>query len=211
MMEFVHDDVIDRHPERAILPRIDGNPPIRVLGNLIEIGRKDHQLRPVVTRFRGEMHIGRARHAHVRSDRGDELGVEPIGAFGYIGLLAPHFGAGGRQVAVPIIKTHAHSAQHLHEAAASCITQHGHGWNRRKTDDAVRSIFLDRVHGGCGDDLQRLVPRRAAEAALAARLMKSLTPRFILNDGCPRFDRVFMRPLWLCATSPSTRRACTDT
>ena len=72
-MEFVHDDMIDRHPERAILPRIDGNPPIGILGNLIEVGRKDHQLGPVVARLSGEMHIGCARHAHVRTDRSDEL------------------------------------------------------------------------------------------------------------------------------------------
>ncbi len=95
-MEFVHDDVIDRHPERAILPRMDRNPPVSILGNLTEIGREDDQLGPVMTRFRGEMHIGRARHAHVRSHRSDELGVEPIGAFGNVRLFAPHFGAGRR-------------------------------------------------------------------------------------------------------------------
>ena len=117
MMEFVQDDMVDRHPERAILPGVNWNPPIGKLGNLIEIGRKDHQLGPVVTRFCGEMNIGCARHAHVRSDRSNELRIEPVRAFGYIRLLTPRLGAGGRQVAVPIIKTHAHAAQQLHEAA----------------------------------------------------------------------------------------------
>ena len=191
-MEFVQDDMVDRHPERAILPGVNWNPPIGKLGNLIEIGRKDHQLGPVVTRFCGEMNIGCARHAHVRSDRSNELRIEPVRAFGYIRLLTPRLGAGGRQVAVPIIKTHADGAQHLQEATASCITQHRHGWDRRKTDNAIRSIFFDGVHGGRGDDLEYLIPACATETALAARLMKSLTPRFILNDGCPRFDWVFM-------------------
>jgi hypothetical protein len=205
-MELVHDDVIDRHPKRAILPRVDGHPPIGVLGNLIEIGRKHHQLRPVVTRFRREMHIGRARHAHVRSHRRDELRVEPVGAFRHIRLLAPHFGAGGRQVAVPIVKTHAHRAQHLQETASARITQHGHGGDGRESDDAVGSIFFDRVHRGCGDDSPTSSQLDATEAALAARLMKGLAPRFILNDGCPRFDRVFVLSLAFRHRSINTPR-----
>ena len=57
-----------------------------------------------------------ARHAHVRADRGDELGIEPVGAFGYVRLFAPCFRAGGRQVAVPVVKAHVYAAEELKEA-----------------------------------------------------------------------------------------------
>lgn len=138
------------------------------------------------------MHIGRARHAHVRSNRSDEFGIEPIGAFSYICLFAPHFRAGRRKIAVPVIETHADAAQHLQKAASARITQHGHRWNGRETDVAVRSIFFRSVNRGRGDDLQNFIPTGASESAFAARLVKSLAPRFILNDGCPRLDWVFM-------------------
>ena len=192
MMELVQDDMGDRHPESAILPGVNGDPPISILGNLVEIGRKDHQLGPVVPRFGGEMHIRGARHAHVGADRGDELGVEPVGAFGYVRLFAPCFRAGRRQIAVPVVKAHTDAAQHLQETTAAGITQHRHGRDGRKTDDTVGPIFLDGVDRGGGDDLQRLRPGRAPEAALAAGPMESLPPRFIFHDGCPRLNRVLV-------------------
>ena len=192
MMEFVQDDMGDRHPESAILPGVNGDPPISILSNLVEIGRKDHQLGPVVPRFGGEMHIRGARHAHVGADRGDELGVEPVGAFGYVRLFAPCFRAGRRQITVPVVKAHTDAAQHLQETTAAGITQHRHGRDRRKTDDAVGPIFLDGVDRGGGDDLERLSPGCTPEPTLAACLMKSLAPRFILDDGCPRLNRVLV-------------------
>ncbi len=104
VVEFFQDDMVHCHPKSAILPGMNRNPPIGILGYLVEIRREDHQLGPGMARLGGKVHVRSAGHAHVGAHGCDELGIVPVGAFGHIGLLAPHFGRGGRQVAVPIIE-----------------------------------------------------------------------------------------------------------
>ena len=191
--EFLQDDVIDRHPQRRVGARLDGNPPIRIFGDLAEVGRDRDVLRPVVPRLGDEMHIRGARHAHVCAHRDDVLAVVPIGGFAYVGLVAPDFGEGGRQVGVPVVETHVDAAEQLQEARSARVRKVRHGGDRRKAEDAVGAVFLRGVEHARHNDFRHFVPGGTAETALAARLLDAIPLRFILHDGCVRFHGTFAR------------------
>ena len=136
------------------------------------------------------MGIRRARHVDVRAHDGNEAGVVPIRRFMHVSLLAPNFGAGRRQVAVPIVERHRHAAHQGQEARTRRVRNLRHGGDGRKTVDAVGSVFFNGVNDRGGNHLQRFVPLDAAEATLAARLLVTGTRFRIVNNGCPGFDRV---------------------
>src|SRR3546814_19715985 len=54
-----------------------------------------------------EVRIGGAGLRDVRAPHHQEPGIVPVGAFGNVGLFAPGLRAGGRQVAIPVVETHA--------------------------------------------------------------------------------------------------------
>src|SRR3546814_16418442 len=61
---------------------------------------------------------------------------------------------------------------------------------RREASDPVRAPFLDRVHVGRGDDLDRFLPARTDQATLAAGLLVGRGALRVLHDVRPRLDRV---------------------
>ena len=113
---FLEDDVIDRHPQRRVLARLNRNPLVTVFADLAEVRRENHELGPLGPRFRDEMHVGGTRHVQVRRHRDDELAVVPVRAFAHVGLIAPDFRERGRQIGVPVVEAHIHAAEELQEA-----------------------------------------------------------------------------------------------
>ena len=156
------------------------------------------------------MRIRCAGHVDVRAHDGDEAGVVPIRRFMHIGLLAPDFGAGGRQVAVPVIERHRHAAHQGQEARPCRVGYLRHGRDGREAVDAVGAIFFDRVNDRGGNHLQRLVPVDAAETALAARLLVTGALLGIVHDRFPGRNRVVDVPCGQPATGPATRRVRRD-
>ena len=65
VVELREDDLIDGHPERAILSLMHGHPLVGVLGHLIEVGAENHHLGAVMAGLGGEVAIGRAGHVQV--------------------------------------------------------------------------------------------------------------------------------------------------
>ena len=189
-VELLENHVVDRHPEGAVLPRVQGDPPVGELRDLAEVGRQHHQLRPAVPRLGHEVHIGRAGHVQVGAHHAEVLAVVPVGAFRHVRLLAPDLRRGIRQVGVPIVEAQVHPAEELQEPRPAGVAQHRHGWNGREADDAIGTVRLCRMQAGSRDDLQDLVPRGPPEPALAARLAELLAlPRVGLN-GRPGVDGV---------------------
>src|SRR5690606_18177495 len=132
-----------------------------------------------------EVRVGRARLGNVRAPGNDVGGVVPVGRLRHVGLFAPGLGTGGRQIAVPVVETHAHAADQAEVAAAGGVAHHGHGGDGREADDAIGTVALDGVDVGGGDDFVHFVPGRAHEAAQAAHALV-VTPFVVgLDDGAP--------------------------
>ncbi len=134
------------------------------------------------------MSVGGARLRHVGTPHHDEAGVVPVGGFRHVGLLPPSLRRGGRQVAIPIIKTHTHAANQREIAGACGIGHHRHGGNRREADNAVGAILFGRVDVGRGDDLIGLFPFHADKATQATLRFIRLGFLGIFDDGGPGFD-----------------------
>ena len=113
--------MIDRHPQRGILPGLHRNPPVGVFGHLAEVRSDDHELRPLVARLGDEVHVRRAGHIEIGAHGNYVFGIVPVGALADVGLIAPYFGKGVGQIGVPIIETHVHSTEELQEARAARV------------------------------------------------------------------------------------------
>ena len=165
-------------------------PQIRQLGHFRVVGRDRHGFAAFVAHLGEKVGIGCAGLRHVRSPGHDEGGVVPVGRLGHVGLLAPHLRAGGWQVAVPVVKTHAGAANQTQVAAACRIRDHRHGGNRREADDAVSSVFLDGVDVGGSHHLIDLIPARTHKATQAAHALVVTALGVGLDNAGPRLNRV---------------------
>ena len=189
-MKFLEDDVVDRHPEGAVLSGVHRYPLIGVLRDLIEVGGEDHHLRPVVPRLCRKVAIRRTSHVEVRPDHGRELRVVPIGALGDVGLLSPDLRRSWREIAIPVVEAQTHAAHELEKARAARVAEHRHRGDGREARDAVGPIFLDGVDVRGGDHLHQLGPVRTAQAALPARVLVGGARLGIGLDRSPSLDRV---------------------
>ncbi len=192
MMKFAEDDVIDRHPESAVLSGMNRDPLVAELRRHAEVGREDRHLRAVMACLGQVVDVGGAGHAGVGAHDSDELAVVPVGALGDVGLLAPDLRRGVRQVAVPVVEGKVDAAEQLHEAGATGKAEHRHGRDRREADQPIGTVLLDGINRRGGDDLLDLVPAGAAEAPLAAGLLIAFAALGVLDDRGPGFDRVGM-------------------
>jgi len=177
------------HGQRRVGALFGVQPDVGQFGDFGVVGRDRHRFGALVAHLGKEVRVRGARLRHVRAPSDDVARVVPVGRFGHVGLLAPDLRAGGRQVAVPVVKAHAHAADEAHVARAGGVGHHAHGGNRRKTDDAVGAVFFDRIDVGAGDELVDFVPSRAHEAAHAAHLLVVAPRRLIVGDQRPGIDR----------------------
>ena len=188
--------VADRHPEGAVLPLVDRDPLVGHLRGLREVGREHHHLGAGVARLDQEVGVRRAGAEDVRADDGDEARLVPVGALADVGLLAPDLRRRRRQVAVPVVERQADAAEQLQEAGAGGVADHRHRRDRREADHPVRAVVEHRAHVGGGEDLVRLLPGDAAQAALAARLLVAAPRLRVADDRAPGGHRVAgMAPL----------------
>ncbi len=189
-IELLQDHVAHGHGHRGVGALLGMHPDVGQLGDLGIVGRHRDRLRALVAHLGEEMRVGRARLRHVGAPGDDEAGIEPVGRFRHVGLLAPDLRAARRQVAVPVVEAHADAADEAQVARARGVADHRHRRDRRKADDAIGTVRLDRVDVGGGDDLVDLVPARADEAAEAAHLLVVAALGVVLDDGRPGGDRV---------------------
>ena len=189
-VELLQDDVAHRHRHRGVGALLGMHPDVGQLGDLGIVRRHRDRLGPLVADLGEEVRVGRARLRHVAAPRDDVARVVPVGRLGHVGLLAPDLRARRRQVAVPVVEAHAHAADQAQVPAAGGVAHHRHRRDRREADDAVRSVLLDRVDVGRGDDLVDLVPARPHEAAQAAHLLVVAALLVGLDDRRPRVHRI---------------------
>ncbi|MNV39156.1 hypothetical protein D3C71_1307260 [compost metagenome] len=165
------------------------HPQIAQLGDFGIVGRDGHDLGALVAHLGQKVRIGRACLGHVGAPGNDVRAVVPVGRLGHVGLLAPHLRAAGGQVAVPVVKTHAHAADQAQVAAASGVRNHRHRRDGREADDAVGPVLLDGVHVGRSDHLVDFLPAAAHEAAQAALLLPFALGGIVLDDAGPGVHR----------------------
>ena len=188
-MPFPEDHVAHRQRHRSVGALLRAEPDVGEFRRLAIVGRDRHRGRALVANLGHEMGVGRACLRHVRAPHHQEGRVVPVGAFRHVGLLAPGLRAGRRKIAIPVVETHADAADQRQIARARRIRDHRHGRNRRKADDTVRSVGLDRVDVGRRDDLVDLVPVGADEAAQPPDPLVVPARGCILDDGRPGRDR----------------------
>ena len=189
-IELLQDDVPHGHGDGSVGALLGFHPDVGELGHFRIVGRDRHRLRALVAHLGEEVRIGRARLRHVGAPGNDVARVVPVGRFRHVGLLAPDLRAGRRQVAVPVVKTHADAADQAQVAAARCVRNHRHGRDRREADDAVRPVLLDGVDIGCRHHLVDFVPARAHKATQAAHALVFLALFIGLRNRGPGIDRV---------------------
>ncbi len=174
-----------RHRQRGIGPGLRVQPDVAELGRLGIVGADHGGFGAAIADFGIEMRVGRARLRHVRSPEHQEPSVVPVGRFRHVGLFAPGLRAGRRQVTIPVVEGHAGAAQQAQIPRPGRIADHRHGRDGREAEHPVRAIGLGGIRIGGGDDLGRLVPCGAHEAALAARLGVAGTQGGIVLDRGP--------------------------
>ena len=167
-VKLFEDDVAHGHGDCGIRALLGVHPQIGELADLGVVGCDGHGLGALVAHLGEEVGIGRARLRHIRAPGNDEGGVVPVGRLRHIGLLAPDLRTCGRQIAIPVVKTHAHATDQGQVATAGGVADHAHGGDGREADDPVRAPLLGGVDIGTGDQLVHLVPGAAHKAAQAA-------------------------------------------
>ena len=65
VMEFAEDDMVDRHPEGAILSGMGRDPPVSEFRGHTEVGRQNGHFRAVVAGLGQEMHVRGPGHARI--------------------------------------------------------------------------------------------------------------------------------------------------
>ena len=193
-VELAENHMPHRHRDGGIgaLPRVQ--PQIGELGDLRIVRRDGHRLGAPIAHLGEEVRIRRARLRHVRPPGDDVAAVVPVSRLGHVGLLAPGLRARRRQIAVPVVEAHAHAADQAQVATARGVADHRHGRDRRKTDHAVGTVALDRIHIGRGDDLVHFVPARAHEATQAATALVVAPLRLVADDRLPGSHRIQTAP-----------------
>jgi len=126
---------------------------------------------------------------HVGTPKNEVSRVIPISRFRYIRLFAPSHGGCRRQVAIPIVETHADAAEQAQIARPRRVTDHRHGRDRGEPKHSVGSVVTHGIGICRRDDFRRFVPGRADKAALTACLHVTGPQDRIRLDLRPGFDR----------------------
>ena len=186
-MEFLHNHMAHGHRQRGIGALLGREPNIAEFGHFAKVARYGHGFGAFVAHFGVEVGVGRARHRHVGAPHHQIIAVVPVGTFGHVGLLAPNLRAGGRQVAIPVVKRQRHAANQAQIAGAGSVAHHRHRRNRREADHAVGAVIFHRVGIGCGDDFVGFIPVGTHKAAQAALGFVGFGAGFIFHDIGPGF------------------------
>ena len=174
-------------PVRACLYR---QPCIRKFCKIGIIRRNRGNFCALVARFNIKMGIGRPGLRQIAAPGNDIAGIVPVRAFANVRLLAPNLRRGRRKIAVPVIKADHARADKRKKPGTGCEADHGHGRQRRKAENAVRSMLPDGVNQGRADHFYRLVPRKAHKTAMPAGLLVSGPFLRIIDYGFPGFHRI---------------------
>ena len=166
--ELLEHHVPHRHRQRAVGARLGGQPLVGELHVVGVVGRdRDDLLAPVA----GLGHPVRVRGAgdrQVRAPHDQVAGVPPVARLRHVGLVAEDLRGGDRQVGVPVVERQHRPAEQRVEPGAGRVRDHRHRRDGREPGEPVRAVGLDRVHVRRRDQLDRLVPAGADQAALAA-------------------------------------------
>src|SRR5699024_6205147 len=148
---------------------------------------------PYTTLFRSRG----AGERDVRAPHHQVGGVPPVPRLRHVGLVAEDLRGGRGQIRVPVVEGQHRAADELVETGAGGEGDLAHRRDRREAGGAVRAVLLDRVHVGGGDQLDRLVPGGAHQAALAAGPLVAHGLLRIGDDRLPRLDRILAGGLGL--------------
>ena len=182
---LVEDDMAHRHGKGGIAADLERDPRVGHSRRLRVIRCDRDDLRALVARLDEEVGIRCARQRDVRAPSHDVACVEPVRGLRHVRLVAPDLRACRRQVSIPVVERERRTAHELHEARAGSIRQHGLCRDDGKGEVAVRAVLRRRVQQRRGDELRHLVPVRAHEAALAARLFVALRLSRVIGDALP--------------------------
>ena len=188
--ELGQDHVAHRHRQRPVGPRRGRQPVIGELGVVGEVRADHHDLLAPVPGLGHEMRVRRAGDRQVRPPD-DQVGrVPPVTGLGHVSLVAEHLRGGDRHVRVPVVERQDGAADHRQEPRSRRVGHHGHRRDRREAHHPVRTVGLDGVHVGGGDQLAHLVPVRAHEPAFAADTLVTRRPLRVAGDLRPGQHRV---------------------
>ncbi len=183
-VELLEDHVAKGHAQGRVGALLDRQPQVGELGGFRIVGADHHRLGAAIARLGVEVGVGRAGLRDVGAPQDHEAGIEPVGAFGDVGLFPPGLGRGRRQVAIPVVERAADPADQLQIAGSGGVGDHRHGRDRREAEHPVGAVGLDGVGVGGGDDLGDLVPGGADKAAAAApRHIVGALGRVVLDRG----------------------------
>ncbi len=188
--ELLQDDVAHGHRQRAVGAGMRSHPLVGELGVVGVVRRHGDDLLAAVAGLGHEVRVRRARDGDVGAPHDQVGGVPPVGGLGHVGLVAEDLRRGDGQVGVPVVEGQHRAAHEADEARTGGMRGHRHGGDGREAEHAIGPVLLDRVHVRGRDDLVDLGPRCPDEAALAAGLLVGASGLGVVDDGCPRIDRV---------------------
>ena len=180
------------HRQCSIGALLGGQPLVGEFGNLGIIRGDRNCLGALVTYFGKEVGVRGTRLRHVRAPSDNVAGIVPVSGLRYIGLFAPGHWRGRRQVTIPVVEAHADAANQRQVAATRGVANHRHGGNRRKANDPVGAVLLGGVNVRGSDQLVKLVPVTAYEAAHAASTLVLFGLGGVFNNRRPGVDRVWV-------------------
>ncbi len=183
--ELLEHDVPHRHAERGVRAGGDGQPLVGELHVLGVVGAHHDDLLAAVAGLGHPVGVRGAGERDVRAPHHEVAGVPPVARLGHVGLIAEHLRRGRRQVGVPVVEAQHGAADEAGVAGAGGVGDHRHGRDGGEARDAVGAPALDDVSVRGGDDLDRLVPGRAHQAALAAGRLVALALHRVLHDRGP--------------------------
>src|SRR5690606_19878591 len=189
-VELLEDHVAHGDGQRRVGTLFGAQPLVTELGHLRIVRGDGHGLGALVAHLGEEVRVGAARLRHVGAPGDDVARVVPVGRFRHVGLLAPGLRAGGREVAVPVVKAQAHAADQRQITGAGGVADHGHGRNWREADHSIRTVLLDGVDVGGGYKRLHLVPVGAHETAETAVVLVLSGAVRVLDDARPGPYRV---------------------
>ena len=178
-------DVAHGHRECPVGAGRGTHPLVGELHALGVVGRDGHDLLPAVARLGHPVGVRGARRRDVGAPHHQVAGVPPVARLRHVGLVAEHLRRRVGQVGVPVVERQHRRADELEEARTGGVRHRRHRRDRGEAGDPVRAPALDGVDVRGGDDLGHLVPRRAHETALAARLLVGAGLLLVLHDRAP--------------------------
>ncbi len=189
-VELFEHHVTHGHRQRAVGARLRRHPLVGELRVVGVVGTDRDDLLTLVAGLGHEVRVGCARRGDVGAPHDEVARVPPVGRLGHIGLVAPDLRRGDRQVGVPVVERQHRAAEQRGVPRSGRVRRHRHRGDRREAGDAVGPELRDGVHLRRGDYLERLVPRRAHQAALAPLRVVAVTCVLVVGDGRPRLHRI---------------------